>query len=184
MATINPTQHKTKNGQITIIRSAMVDDAQQILKLATDVIGEEIFQLTSSLEFKMTIDDEINWIKGHLDKPSHIVLVAIIDGKIIGMLDFSSGRRNRISHTGEFGMSVDKSFRNQGVGSLLIQTLIDWAKELKTIEKINLQVHSTNIAAIETYKKSGFTVEGIRKKELKYSESEYVDSVLMAKFVN
>mgnify|MGYP006959993399 CR=1 FL=1 len=60
MATISPTQHKTKNGQIAIIRSAQVGDAHQILKLATDVIGEEIFQLTSSSEFKMTIDDEIN----------------------------------------------------------------------------------------------------------------------------
>ncbi|HEU12758.1 MAG TPA: GNAT family N-acetyltransferase, partial [Euryarchaeota archaeon] len=45
-----------------------------------------------------------------------------------------------------------------------------------------LEVFSTNVNAIELYKKLGFEIEGIRKKQFKI-EGNYVDDVLMAKFL-
>lgn len=183
MAILKAHSFKIKNGQNVTVRSAEINDAKQILNLANEVIGEEIFQLTSSSEFKMTIDDEIKWIESHLNKPVSIILVATIENNIVGILNFASGHRNRIAHTGEFGMSVYKAFRNHGIGKLLLQVLTEWALSTGKIEKINLQVHGTNSAAIEAYKKSGFVIEGVKKREIKYSDSEYVDSVLMAKFI-
>jgi RimJ/RimL family protein N-acetyltransferase len=98
-------------------------------------------------------------------------------------LDFSNGRRLRIAHTGEFGMSVEKSFRDQGVGSLLLEALINWATLNATIEKIGLNVHSNNERAIALYKKMGFEVKGIRKHDLKYGDGQYVDRHVMGRFV-
>ena len=80
-------------------------------------------------------------------------------------------------------MSVEKKLRRIGIGSALLDCLISWANNNSQIEKINLQVHSTNKPAIALYESKGFTVEGIRKKELKYSQNRYVDSVLMASWV-
>lgn len=183
MALLLPQSTLLKKSEPVTIRSAIEADAEQILNLAKAVIAEEIHQLTASEEFKMTLDEEQKWISSNLEKPYAIVLIAITDGEIVGILDFSSGHRNRIAHTGEFGMSVAKAYRNKGIGSLLLESLFKWAKETNKIEKINLQVHATNENAIQVYKKMGFSVEGTRKKELKYSDNEYVDSILMAKFV-
>jgi hypothetical protein len=49
-----------------------------------------------------------------------------MNSKIVGLLDFSNGHRQRIAHTGEFGMSVEKAVRDQGIGSLLLQVRIGW----------------------------------------------------------
>jgi RimJ/RimL family protein N-acetyltransferase len=176
-------QFKSKSGAQVTIRSAMKSDAASLLDLSSCVIGEEIYQLTSSSEFKMTIEAEEQWIDSHMQKPNHIILVAEINSKIVGMLDFSNGHRFRIAHTGEFGMSIDKIHRDQGIGSLLLKVLIEWTMQNETIEKIGLSVHSNNKRAIALYKKMGFEVEGVRKRDLKYGEGQYVDTVVMGRFV-
>jgi len=173
----------TKVGGKVLVRSALQADASQILGVAKSVIEEEVYQLTSAAEFKMTIEDEEKWIRSHLENPQHLLLVAILNDQIVGMLDFSNGRRQRIAHTGEFGMSVAKEFREKGIGSCLLSALLEWANSTKTIEKINLSVHSNNERAIALYRKMGFEIEGVRKKDLKYPNGEYIDTVIMGRLL-
>jgi RimJ/RimL family protein N-acetyltransferase len=176
-------QFVSKSGANVFIRSAREADASNILSLEKSVIDEEIFQLTSSVEFQMTVEDEEKWIRSHFENPNHLLLVATLNSEVIGMLDFSSGRRQRISHTGEFGMSVAKDFRGQRVGSFLLSSLLHWAESNKQLEKINLSVHSNNERAIALYKKMGFEIEGVRKKDLKYGDGNYIDTLIMGKFL-
>ena len=183
MADCRVQRFKSKSGIDVFVRSALKQDAAAILDLSKDVIGEEIYQLTSGAEFKMTIEAEEKWIESHHANPNHIILVAEMNSKIVGMLDFSNGHRKRIAHTGEFGMSVDKSARDQGIGTLLLAALIEWTSKNSTIEKIGLSVHSNNQRAIALYKKMGFEVEGVRRRELKYGEDQYIDTVVMGRFV-
>ena len=183
MAEFNAQQFKSKSGFDVLIRSVKKHDAQAILKLSEDVIDEEIFQLTSSTEFKMTIEAEENWIESHSVNPNKIILVAEINSKILGMLDFSNGHRQRIAHTGEFGMSVEKSARDQGIGALLLKVLVHWATTNETIEKIGLNVHANNERAIALYKKMGFEIEGTRKRDHKYGRDCYLDTIVMGRFV-
>ncbi len=183
MAEYKPKIFKSKSGIEIAIRSPTKQDAAEVLQLAKNVIVEEIYQLTTAAEFNMTVDAEEKWIESHKANPNHIILIAEINSKIIGMLDFANGCRQRIAHTGEFGMSVELSVRNQGIGSLLMQALIEWAGENKTIERIGLSVHSNNERAIALYKKMGFKVEGVRKRDLKYGDDQYVDTVVMGRFV-
>lgn len=173
----------SKSGDNVVVRSAAEQDASAILSLAKSVIKEEIYQLTSAAEFKMTVDAEEKWIRSHFENPHHLILVAVFDGEIVGMLDFSNGHRERIAHTGEFGMSVAKEWRGQGIGAILLSALFEWATKNEILEKINLSVHSNNERAIALYKKVGFEVEGVRKKDLKYKDGQYVDTVIMGKFL-
>ncbi|MGZ3742460.1 MAG: N-acetyltransferase family protein [Pseudobdellovibrionaceae bacterium] len=183
MAECKIQKFKSKSGADVTIRSAAKQDAQAILELAKGVINEEVYQLTSSSEFKMTIDMEEKWIESHLVNPNHVILIAEINSKIVGILDFSNGHRQRIAHTGDFGMSIEMSARDQGIGTLLLKVLIDWAAKNETIEKIGLNVHSNNDRAIGLYKKMGFEIEGVRKRDLKYDENSYVDTIVMGKFI-
>ncbi len=183
MAEFEPKIYKSKFGVEVTIRSPTKQNASEVLQLAKNVIAEEIYQLTTAAEFNMTIDAEEKWIESHKTNPNHVILIAEINSKIVGMLDFANGRCQRIAHTGEFGMSVESSARNQGIGSLLLQALIEWATENRTIEKIGLNVHSNNERAIALYKKMGFEIEGTRKRDLKYGDGQYVDTVVMRRFV-
>ncbi len=183
MATIEKRQARIKDGRQIEIRTGTIEDASGVLALATSVIGEEIYQLTSAEEFKVSLEDEKKWIHSLEGSPTGVLLVAECKREIVGILDFSASRPKRTSHTGMFGMSVAKSFRNLGVGAALVSALLDWAKSNGGIEKVCLQVHGNNLRAQSLYKKFGFEIEGIKKKDLKYGSGEYVDSVLMAKFI-
>ncbi len=183
MAEIKSEIHKTKKGIEVITRSANLADAVAISDLARAVLKEEIYNLTSFEEFKVTDEEQIRRIDSYLKNPNHLLLVAEIDSKIIGQLDFTNGRRKRTAHTGELGMSVASIYRNDGIGALLLKVLIDWAKTTKQIEKIDLCVHANNDRAIALYKKMGFVVEGVRRYDLKYGENEYVDTIVMGQIL-
>lgn len=58
---------------------------------------------------------------------------------------------------------VKKTCRKQGIGSLLLERLIEIAKNTD-FEVIGLEVNENNISAIKLYEKYGFQRVGIRKK--------------------
>jgi RimJ/RimL family protein N-acetyltransferase len=80
-------------------------------------------------------------------------------------------------------MSIQEQFTNIGIGSSLIKKLLEWAKKDSGIEKISLEVFSNNKRAIHLYTKLGFAEEGRRKKQVKLGPNEYIDDILMSKFI-
>jgi RimJ/RimL family protein N-acetyltransferase len=108
-----------------------------------------------------------------------LVLVAEVEGIIVGQLDFMNGHRRLIAHTGQFGIGLHADYRDVGIGGFLLDKLIQWAGKNPVIEKINLSVHDTNHRAMAAYAKRGFQIEGARTLDLKYGEHDYVNTVLM-----
>lgn len=80
-------------------------------------------------------------------------------------------------------MSVDREFRNQGVGRRLLEAMLAWARENPILEKLTIKVHADNDRAIHLYLKVGFFKEGLLKKELRYDSNEYVDTLILSTWV-
>ena len=134
-------------------------------------------------ECKKTDVEMREWIRGMRENPIEVLILAIFDGKIVGNIDFHAGNRRRIAHVGEFGMGMLPEFRNKGLGSLLLESMIEWAKQTAQLEKINLHVIDSNAQAIGLYRKFGFKEEGRRPRQFKYSDGNYADDVLMSKLI-
>lgn len=165
------------------IRKARPADAESLLELTSCVLKESVFSLTEPDELYYTPEEEKKWIEESTQNPNHLILVVEADDRIVGSLDFSNGHRRRISHTGDLGMQVSTDFRNQGVGTALMEALLDWANQNPTIERISLRVHSDNARAIHLYEKMGFEKEGHLKGELKYGPGQYVDTFIYTKWI-
>lgn len=176
-------EFKSKSGKTFRIRTAESSDAANILTHARAVMEEQYYTLTQPHELPFTEKQEADWIQGMVENPSSLIIVALVENEVVGMLDFSPGHRQRIAHTGEFGMSVSKAHRENGIGNALLTCLVDWATQHPIIEKICLKVHATNPRAIGLYRKHWFIEEGRQSKDLKYGPNEYVDSILMGRFV-
>ncbi len=171
-----------RDGQTLIVRTAEQKDALAVNQLARAVISEEIHHLTSAVEFEMSVEDSQKWLDAHFTNTYWLALVGEIGDQVVAILDFENGHRQRISHTGSFGLSVAAAHRCRGIGAHMISFLIDWAQSSGKIEKIDLSVHSNNHQALRLYKSLGFVQEGLRRQDLKY-ESHYVDTVLMSLFL-
>jgi RimJ/RimL family protein N-acetyltransferase len=63
------------------------------------------------------------------------------------------------------------------VGTALLETLLVWATTETLIEKVCLEVFTTNAGAIRLYRKLGFVEEGLRPKDIKFGPDRYVDTL-------
>lgn len=80
------------------------------------------------------------------------------DGQIVGFYIIST-----IADLVEiFTIAVDKDHREEGIGSKLLDHLINYAKEVGASE-IWLEASTKNIAAVNLYEKYGFNIQSIRK---------------------
>ena len=169
--------------QKTHIRPVRVEDAEDVLSIQREVVGEKDYFIAVSEEFNKTTEEHQEWIQKIIEHERETMFVAEIEGKVVGWIVFKSQERKRMHHTGSFAIMLQKDCRNKGIGKLLIHELLRWAEEHPIIEKVSLGTFSTNTRAIELYKKLGFVEEGRKVKEFKFSENEYVDDVLMYKLV-
>ncbi|WP_270181238.1 GNAT family N-acetyltransferase [Alkalihalobacillus sp. CinArs1] len=166
---------------LVTIRKAHKSDAVQLIEHTKKVLSENAHFLSSTLEeFSTTVEEEEEWINAH--DSNGLVLVAEVNSEIVGMLNFRRSTRKKFCHQGMFGMSVQEQFSDNGIGSSLLTELLDWAKE-NEVEKVSLEVFSNNPRAFHLYSKFGFTVEGRRVRQGKLGPNEYVDDILMGKFL-
>ena len=84
-------------------------------------------------------------------------------------------------HTADIVVGIREAYRRQRIGSKFFQRLDDWAQE-NGIIRLELSVECENIAAKNLYEKSGFKVEGIRKKSMKVG-GRFVDEYYMGKIM-
>ena len=183
MSSITPKTITTTKSQPVTIRSAQPDDAAPLLAFVHSVLSESPFFGVEADEFDRTEEQERQWIQEHIDGPGKLVILAEIPNSIIGCLSFENGHRRRIAHRGSFGISVREHWRGQGIGTAMLQALIDWAVASPLIEKLGLSVFVTNVDAIRLYARLGFVEEGRQPREIKLGEGDYADSVLMYRFV-
>ena len=185
MSKIEPRELALKDGRKGVIRTAMESDAEKVLKQIISVLEETEYLVTTYPEdgVDFTVEKEKEWVKKHMEGDGKLFVVAEIDGLVVGSAGLHNGERKRIQHVATAGITVLKDFRCLGVGKALMETVIKWASEHLVIEKIGLGVFSNNTRAINLYEKLGFVEEGRRVKEIKMDTDNYVDSILMYKFV-
>ena len=112
---------------------------------------------------------------------SHIQLVALVDGEVVGWCDILPRRMPMFGHCGELGIGVLPGFRGRGIGKRLATEALRLARE-KGFERVELGVFASNVAARALYERLGFVVEGVKRRARKL-DGEYDDVVLMALFL-
>lgn len=182
MGFIQPKHFVTKNGGTVTIRTALPEDAKEVLRFIQRIISEAPFLITTEAEFKVSYEQQKQFLNDIFVDDGKLAVVAEYQSKIIGFLDFHKGNKKRIQHQGSLGMSVADEFRNQGVGKAMLTSLLAWAKEHPFIEKVCLEVFSENTNAKALYSNVGFVEEGRKVKAIKVNEDIYYDLISMAYF--
>jgi len=130
--------------------------------------------------------------------------VALIPGPtVIGWCDIGPSQFESEAHTGSLGIGVHPDYRGQfrpgrsgssplgigvhpdyrgqGIGRLLMERALKQARTCR-IERVGLDVYSSNLRAIELYKSLDFEEEGIRRRARKV-DGIYEDIILMVRHI-
>ena len=165
-----------------IIEKAKAQDAEAILNL-TKICGTE----TDNLSFgeggiPISVEQEASYIGSIENSDTDIFFVARDGKEIVGTGNYTSLSKKRMAHRGELGISVRKSYWNQGVGTMLMEHILDFAENVARAEIVSLEVRSDNEAAIHLYRKFGFEKIGTFKGYFKIGE-ELIDFDIMELFL-
>ena len=128
---------------------------------------------------KTTVQDLTSDLRENVMQGFDFLQVASENGKLVGYIRAERGRFERNFHTAYIVVGILQAYRGKGIGTAFFQHLDAWAKE-NHIVRLELTVECCNMAAKHLYEKSGFQVEGIRKKSMLVAGS-YVDEFYMAK---
>ena len=110
-----------------------------------------------------------------------LICAANETGEIVGFIWAERGKLKRVRHSAYVVTGIRSAYRRQGIGTELFLRLDDWAKK-NGIIRLELTVECPNTAAKRLYEKSGFAVEGIKRKTMKVNGS-YVDEYCMGKII-
>lgn len=169
---------KLRNGMILQISKAIKSDAKEIIEYLNIVGGESDNLLFGANDFHMTVEAEENFIVNLSDSNTSALFIGRMGGEIVCVGSIITPQRKRIAHHADLTISVKKRYWGLGIGTCLMQKMIDFAKENCQTEIVHLGVKDDNIAAIELYKKMGFIEIGRYKNFFKIQE-KYSDEILM-----
>lgn len=162
------------------VRPAVEADAPRLQQYVAELFAERLPVLFHR-EGAPSVEQERRFILQMSESPRSVLLVAEVAGKIVGMADFHGHPQPERAHAGEFGMSTAKQWRGRGVGTRLLERLLEWARE-QHIERVELRVFSNNTGAIRLYERFGFVVEGRQVNAVRVADG-YVDIIFMAKLL-
>ncbi len=167
-----------KDGSTCHFRNPKAEDAGEMLAYLRTCAEETNFLLRTVEECTETVEQEAKHLTAINESPLHMMMVATVEGKIVGNGLIVFNKRLRISHRASIGLAVIKAYWNKGIGRALLTELIEFGKA-KGLEQIELEVVAENARAISLYRKFGFEFIGTRQKGIKLTNGTYFDEHIM-----
>lgn len=163
-----------------IIRLATPDDAEQYMEVMRQVADEPHNGILRSRGDELrSVDEQRKVIEQRMASDNSIFFVAEVNGKIVGHVSCGGGVVSATYHTTGLGITILKEWRGKGIGTALMQHIVDWARANPVIKRVELEVFTTNPRAAKLYERFGFEAEGV-KRQVYFKDGEFVDSVMMA----
>ena len=98
-------------------------------------------------------------LKKYFYHPDASIYVCILEGKIVGYVTATFTDRhlsyNSLKYCTIGDIMVDKDFQRKGIGRLLYNSVVDWAK-LKKADRVELDVIHKNIESYKFFRKLKF----------------------------
>lgn len=168
---------------MVVYRKLRVDEAQDFWNLMNQLDNETKYMLYEPEERKEKASD-ISRIENLITESlqgDNLLLVSEVEKQLVGYIAAQKGSLNRISHTAYIVVGILKDYTNKGIGTEFFKQLDLWAID-KKVSRLELTVVCENEIAKHLYEKSGFVIEGIKRKSVMV-EGRFLDEFYMAKII-
>ncbi len=170
---------RLKDGRNCILRNGTEEDGKAMLDIFILTHEQTDYLLTYPEENSKTAEQEAQFLKGKTDSADEIEILAEIDDRVVGTAGIDCvGRKEKIRHRAEFGVSVDQAYWGLGIGRALTEACIECAKEAGYTQ-LELEAVADNTKALELYKSVGFVEYGRNPKGYRSRHTDWQELVMM-----
>lgn len=178
MSNIQPRAIGIKGGSATL-RTSEPADAGEILALRVSAASETDFLMDEVHEIRRDVDEQATFLAKKLASPVDIIIHAEVDGHVVGIAGLEGSCYERFGHAATLGLAVARAHWGRGIGTALVQALLEWA-DARGLVRVALEVVETNTRAIRLYEALGFEHEGRLRFRRRHGEV-YLDNHQMAR---
>jgi ribosomal protein S18 acetylase RimI-like enzyme len=173
----------TKNSNKVILRYPKWEDLDALVVYWNDIFEESEKDLDFGILFekKSTSGEGAKWLAEllvRIETDEEVCLVAETDGVMVGFTNVTRGKVSYERHHGVLGISIAREFRDMGIGSELIRTVLDECRKAGLVS-IELAAFHNNLRAISLYERLGFKHAGRIPKKTR-RDGRFFDDVIMS----
>jgi RimJ/RimL family protein N-acetyltransferase len=167
----------SKKGHIIVFRYVQREDLDDMLDYINGLITEDTYiEKSGNLVTHDEEEEVLTKMLARMSLGEFVNVVALVDGKYAGSGDVRRGKL-RHSHVANLGISIAKEYRDEGIGTELLKTLIDEGKKLG-LRLLTLNCYENNERALHVYESLGFKKAGVYPGAISF-KGEYIGEVHM-----
>ncbi|MBX5476438.1 MAG: GNAT family N-acetyltransferase [Clostridia bacterium] len=156
-----------------IIRPVRVEDAEAIHEMRTRPRC-----MWGTLQIPSLTVEQVRKQIAEMPDTMHS-FVAEVDGRVVGQISLHL-RRGRSAHCAEIGMMVHDDYQGRGIGTRLMEAIVDLADRWLGLQRIELEVYPDNEPAVRLYRRFGFVEEG-RRRAAAWRDGAFTDTLIMGR---
>ena len=167
-----------------LIREAEPGDAAELVTFLNRVSLETDFTSLDGDGILLTSEEMEIFLDKQASSDNQITLLAFLNDKIAGLVNITADQRKRVRHIGDLFIVIGKKYWNNGLGSLLLEEVVEWAQVSGILRRLQLTVQTRNQAAVHLYQKHGFIIEGRQERGAYIEEGNFIDVYLMGRLID
>ena len=167
-----------------LIREAEVEDAAALVSFLNRVSVETDFTSLDGDGILLTSEEMAIFLNKQASWDNQITLLAFLNDKIAGIVNITADQRKRVRHIGDLFIVIGKKYWNNGLGSLLLEEVVEWAQASGILRRLQLTVQTRNQGAVHLYQQHGFVIEGRQERGAYIEEGEFIDVYLMGRLID
>jgi len=166
------------------VRLLKPEDAKAYWELRLEALKSNPEAFASSYEEAIRRKDPLKEVASRLQEEGSYTFGMFHQNQLIGNVTLVQEKALKMQHRGNiYAMYVSANNRKAGVGRSLMKAVIEHAKRIPVLEKLNLTVEANNEKAKNLYTSLGFKTYGYEEKALKVDD-QYHDEEHMVLFLH
>ncbi|HFI0230752.1 TPA: N-acetyltransferase family protein [Streptococcus suis] len=158
-------------------------DAVAFIDFMNQVASETDYLVMDESGFRFSPEEMERIFEAGIENPGELCLLAKVGSEVIGAISVKSSKQFRISHIGNIFIAIKKDYWGHGLGTILLDEVIEWAQEMEILKRLELTVQVRNQAAVHLYQKMGFMIEGTQVRGARTDEGEWLDLYYMGRLI-
>lgn len=160
-------------------QEAQACHAEVFLSFMEQVAQETDFIVLDESGLQVGLEDMELILQEFEASPQKLCLLACSGSEVIGAVTVQSSSQYPVSHIGSVFIAIKKDYWGHGLGTLLLEEVLHWAREMEVLHRLELTVQIRNQAAVHLYQKMGFRIEGTQRHGARTNEGEWLDLYYM-----
>lgn len=172
---------RLKDGREAILRAPNPErDAEAMIQYLKTTAGETNFLLREVEECEIPVERERAFLQASVDSETAMMIVCEVEGELAGNCCLSLNTMRRTRHRGEVAIALKSRYWGLGIGTAMLQELIEQAKKAG-LSQLELEYVEGNERARGLYEKMGFRVTGEKPDAIRLKDGTSLKEISMVK---